>query len=157
MEHEIIRDLYVFDGRPWRGTWISRRKDDCKSVLIIRPVVFENVAVQNHIPCILQFKKILYDPVRTLIAWIIRLPAKRFEKMVIPNPNVGRDKSWNGWITAAEHNVFTRGFEIIVFDDKGSGTIPCLERLRVTAGLLEVRNVGIVDLDVYPIHSDSAP
>ena len=158
MRDDIISNRYVLDSCPWgaavRVPWSD---DNGKAVLIRSPAVLEIVIFKNNVPCILQLEEIVNDPVSSVVAWVIRFPAERLRKGVVPNLNIRRNQTGDRGIAAAEHHILPGGLQIIVLDDKWAGTVPPQKRLSVTVGLFEVREVRIVDLDRAAVQRDSTP
>ena len=58
--------------------------------------------------------------------------------------------------SAAKHNVFTRGFHIIIIDVEWPGTVPAGDGLAILADHFEAGNIRVDDIGVRTVQSDAA-
>jgi hypothetical protein len=109
------------------------------------PIPLEEITPNQDPAGVLKFEKILHAPRCASIFGVVDLPAQRLGYMVTADLDVSRDQVADGGISTTEHHVLTRRLEVIVDDLEGTRAVPARDGLRVSANLLEVRQVGIDD------------
>ena len=145
----VAAERHVFDHRPWRApVLITDRKQDREAVLCVGPVVFEDVALDEHPARILELEQVLHRPRHALVARVVFLPSQRFREVVADNLDVGGNQVGDQWIGAAKHHVLAGRFEMIVGNPEGAGPIPARNGLRIGANLLEIEEQRINDRGV---------
>jgi hypothetical protein len=121
----------------------------------VRPVVFEQVAVDETRRAFLSSNRFLTVPLDALERGVPLLPAKRLGEMVVDDLDVGGHESGYRRIGAAEHDVFAGRLEIVIGDPERPGAVPAADRLRIGANFLEVGQVRIDDRRLPRIDRDS--
>ncbi|OLC80131.1 MAG: hypothetical protein AUH72_12660 [Acidobacteria bacterium 13_1_40CM_4_65_8] len=156
MPDDVVREDDVLDGRPGRATiLIAHREEDGKAVLGLRPVVLEQVTVNEHAPGVLELEQVLDGPFGAGERLVTDLPRHRFRQVILADLDVGGHEIANGGIGAAEHDVLAGSFEVAVGDLERAVAVPAGDRLRVGAAFLEVRQVRVDDSRLPRVHRDA--
>ena len=71
-------------------SWLRDREEDAVAVLAVRPVVLEQVAVDQDALGVLQLEQVLDRPVDAGVARAAGLPRERLEQIVLADLDVGR-------------------------------------------------------------------
>src|SRR5580765_1638212 len=99
MSDDIVRHLYLLHNSPrCAAVLIPRRQYDGVSSLPGRPVVLDNVAVDDDPPGTFELDQIFHGPRLTAPRWLLR-------DLVVADDDVGRYEVRHRWIAAAEHDV----------------------------------------------------
>src|SRR5678816_1561861 len=107
-----------------RAAGVLRRRDhDRHARLSVRPVVLEDVVLDEHTAGVLELEQVLDRP--------LALPRRILPDVVPADRDVARGEADNGRIPAAEHDVLTGAREEIVLDEVRPRAIPPLDGLRV--------------------------
>src|SRR5262245_20855788 len=123
--HDVICEGHVLNHGP-EGfpILVAHSKEDGEPVLRHRPVVLEDVAVNQNALRVLQLEEVLDRPGRPRVDRIADPPRQRLKAMVAPEFNVRRNEVGDRRVAAAEHEILARAFEVVVDDLKGAGAIP---------------------------------
>ena len=114
---EVVRERDVLDHRPGRAAvLVAHGEENGESVLRVRPVVFEQVAVDEDAPRVLELEEVLDAPLGAFERGVVFLPAQRLRHVVLHDLDVGRHQIGNARIGAAEHHVLARGLEEVARD-----------------------------------------
>src|ERR1700730_8206591 len=137
MSDDIVRYFYLLDDSPWRAAvLIPRGQHDGISTLRGRPVVLENIAVDDDTLAIFELQQIFHDPGLAAPRWLLR-------DLVVTDENVGRHEVRHRRIAAAEYHILAGGLQIVV--DNAVWPRPVLVRdgLRIFFARFDVRNVRV--------------
>src|ERR1700704_1209677 len=99
MSDDIVRYLYLLHDSPWRAAvLIPRRQHDGVSSLPGRPVVLENVAVDDDALGAFELDQVFHGP---------RLAAPRglLRDLVVSHDDVGRYEVRHRGVAAPEHDI----------------------------------------------------
>ena len=144
--HVVADERHVLDHGPRRAAvLIAHGEEDRKPALGVRPVVLEEIALDQHAPGILQLEDVLHGPRRAGVGRIADPPRPRLREVIAPDFDVRRHEVRNRRIGAAEQHVLAGAFKVVVDDLEGAGTAPAGEGLRVGADLLAIRDVRVDD------------
>src|SRR5262245_23952118 len=144
--HDVICEGHVLNHGP--GSFpilVADSEEDREPVLRHRPVILEDVAVNQHTLRVLQLEEVLDRPGRPGVARVADPPCEWLEAIVTAELDVRRNEVGDRRISAAEHEILARAFEIIVDDLKGTGAIPSADGLGIGAPLVAVRDVRVND------------
>src|SRR5262245_5789491 len=126
----VISKSYILDQCVRRDpVVIANREEDCKSVLRVRPVVLEDVTVNQNALRVLQFKEVFDSPFLSGKGLISFFPRKRFEAVIETEFDIGRNEIGNKGIITAEHKILAGTLEIVVHNFVRSGAIKAPDRL----------------------------
>jgi len=123
----------------------------------VRPVVLEEVAVDEHPARVLELQEILDHPRSPGVARVADAPRQRLEEVVAADLDVGGHEVHDGGIGAAEHDVLAGSLQVVVDDPEGSRPIPAADGLRVSADLVHVADVRVNDGRPGAVHRDAPP
>ena len=114
----------------------------------MRPVVLEQVAVDQYPARILQLEQILDRPGSPGVSRVPDFPRQGFGEAVVSDFDIRWNKIRNRRVSASKHHVLARSFKVIVHDLERPGPVPSVNGLRVRAHFLEIRQVRINDCGV---------
>src|SRR5262249_54547395 len=142
----VVGERHVLHHRPRRLTaLIARSAQDRETVLALRPVVLEDVRLDQHTLRVLQLEEVLHRPPDPRVRGVAHLPLQRLRHLVVAELDVGRDQALDWGVRAAEDEVLPRAFQVVVDDLEGAGAVPTGDGLRVRAGLVTFGDVRIDD------------
>ena len=73
--HRVVRKTDVLHGRPRRPAALAAHsKQDCITNLRVGPGVFQHVAVDDDVACVLKLEQVFYDPVNSGVSGMAHLP-----------------------------------------------------------------------------------
>src|SRR6266508_2882599 len=122
----VVGERHVLRHRPRRlPVLVARSEEDRETVLTLRPVVLEDVRLDQHTLRVLQLQRLRY--------------------VVVAELDVGRDQVLDSGVRAAEDEVLARAFEVVVDDLEGAGAVPTGDGLRVRAELMTLGDVRVDD------------
>ena len=88
---DVVDERHVLDRRPGRAAvLIAHGEQDGEAVLRVRPVAFEDVAVDQHAARVLQLEQVLHRPRGALEGRVAVLPAQRLGHVVPQHLDVRR-------------------------------------------------------------------
>jgi hypothetical protein len=153
--NHVVGEHHVLDHRPRRlAVLVARGEEHREAVLAVRPVVLEQVAVDDDAAGVLQLEQVLDRP-RLLALGFVHPPRQRLRHVVVHHLDVGGHEVRHRRVGAAEHHVLARGLEVVVGDAERSGAVPPGHGLRIGADLLEVGDVGIDHGHVAAVEGDA--
>src|SRR5918995_478444 len=89
-DHVVSKD-HVFDDRPRRvAVLVADGEENREAILRVRPVVFEQIALNQYSTRILQLEQVLDRPRHTGELWMIALPMQGFRERVADDLDIGR-------------------------------------------------------------------
>src|SRR5215510_6374077 len=88
----VVGERHVLRHRPRRLTvLVARSAQDRETVLALRPVVLEDVRLDQHTLRVLQLEEVLHRPPDPRVRGVAHLPLQRLRHMVVAELDVGRD------------------------------------------------------------------
>ena len=88
--HDVVHEGDVLDDRPRRAAvLVAHGEQDREAVLRVRPVVLEQVALDEHAARVLQLEQVLDGPRRARVGRVAHLPGQRLREVVAPDLDVG--------------------------------------------------------------------
>src|SRR5215510_13216664 len=157
MPHHVVAEGHILRHRPRRPpALIARREQDRETILALRPVVLEDVRVDQCALRGLQLEEVLHRPPRSRVRGVAQLPLQRLHDVVVAELDVGRDQVLDGGVRAAEEEVLPSALEVVIDDLEWARAVPPGDGLRVRAGLMTLRDVRVDDGGRGAVERDAA-
>ena len=156
--HDVVGERDVLDHRPRRGALlVANGEHDGGAALRVRPIVLEDIGVDQDSLRVLELQEVLEGPVDSGITRIVHPPPQRFVKMITADLDVGRDETLDGGIRAAEQEVLASALQVVVDDLERPGAVPARNGLGVRRHLVSIRDVRVDDGGGGTVQRDAAP
>src|SRR4029453_10917012 len=127
---DVLPERHVLDRAPRCSTLlVPDGEEDGEPILVVPPVVLEEIALDEHPASIFQLEEILDRPRPPGISRMPDLPGQRLEEMVAADLDIGGDEIRNRWIGSPEHEVLPRSFEVVVDDLEWARAVPTRDSL----------------------------
>src|SRR5439155_16950497 len=88
-------------------------QDEEKAALAPRPVILEEIALDQGPLTVLELQVVLDQPRRPRIRGVARPPGERLLEMVLPDLDVGGNQLGDARLAAPEHDVLARCLQIV--------------------------------------------
>jgi hypothetical protein len=121
-----------------------------EAVLRRRPVVLEDVALDEHVLRVLQLEEVLDRPGAAL-------PLQRLRQVVAHEAHAGGHEVGDARVRSAQHEVLAGPHQVVVLDVERPGPVPAGDRLRVLARVLEAGDVAVDDARLRAVEGHAAP
>ena len=130
MANDVVSERDILHDGPRGGpALVAHREKNREAVLGSRPVVLEDVSIDEYTLGVLQLEEILDLPRAAL-------PTERLEDVVAAYLDIRWHEIRDRRICSAEHDVFAGRFHVVVRDLERPGAIPATSGLRVGADFM---------------------
>src|SRR5207237_3202687 len=111
---DVLPERHVLDRAPRRSTvLVPDREEDGEPVLVVLPVVFEEIALGEHAAGVLQLEDVLDRPRPPGIGRMPDLPGQGLEEVVAADLDIGGDEVRYGGRGSPEHEGISRSVEVV--------------------------------------------
>ena len=142
---DVVCERNILNRGPRRGAVLVPRgeHDGQPSLVGLLPVILEDVAVDQHPACVLQFEQVLDAPGGAGVRGVPDPPRQRLGEVVAADLDVGGHQVRDRRILPAEHDVLPARLQVVVHDLEGPRAVRAHDRLGIPIRELEVRQVRV--------------
>src|SRR5256712_3910624 len=139
---------------------VAGGEDDGKSSLAVRiagPVVFEDIAVDEHAAGVLEFENVLDNPVDARVGGVADFPRQRLEEVVAADLDIGGPVGLAAGIGASEDHVLAGALQVVIDDLEGTWSGPAPDGHGVELSMVHLGDPRIDDRKARAVKDEADP